>query len=104
MATPHAHLDLPDADYHRQEMLNKKAQLKGKRRVKITAGATSGAIVGGLILLPAFPLGMVLGGTAGAVITSKVSKHKEKKKLKELDAKLMANNHQRLMAEDTCIS
>mmetsp|Transcript_15669 Transcript_15669/g.20860 ORF Transcript_15669/g.20860 Transcript_15669/m.20860 type:complete len:92 (+) Transcript_15669:14-289(+) len=62
MATPHAHLDLPDADYHRQEMLNKKAQLKGKRRVKITAGATSGAIVGGLILLPAFPLGMVLGG------------------------------------------
>ena len=56
-----------------------KSQMKQSRPYKTALGATGGAVAGGLILAPVFPLGMVLGGVAGGVATQKVCKAGEKR-------------------------
>jgi hypothetical protein len=52
---------------------------KQTRGTKTCAGAAGGAIVGGVIFGPAFPVGMVLGGAAGGYVTNKLSKHGERR-------------------------
>uniref|UniRef100_A0A7S4RQ27 Uncharacterized protein n=1 Tax=Ditylum brightwellii TaxID=49249 RepID=A0A7S4RQ27_9STRA len=59
---PEDTLKLPDAARHRRELLAKKKRLKEGRQVKKAAGGVGGAIIGGLILAPVFPLGILIGG------------------------------------------
>ena len=56
-----------------------KYQMKQSRPYKTAAGAAGGAVAGGLIMAPVFPLGMVLGGVAGGVATHKACKAGEKR-------------------------
>ena len=56
-----------------------KSQMKQSRPYKTALGATGGAVAGGLMLAPVFPLGMVLGGVAGGVATQKACKAGEKR-------------------------
>mmetsp|Transcript_17308 Transcript_17308/g.24647 ORF Transcript_17308/g.24647 Transcript_17308/m.24647 type:complete len:129 (-) Transcript_17308:508-894(-) len=60
--TPEDTLKLPDAERHRRELLAKKKRLKEGRAAKKAAGGVGGAILGGLILAPVFPLGLLIGG------------------------------------------
>ena len=52
---------------------------KADRGAKTTAGAVTGAIVGGICAGPLFPVGMYLGAAAGGYAVNKVSKHGERK-------------------------
>lgn len=52
---------------------------KKTRGTKTLAGATGGAIVGGIMFGPAFPIGMVLGGATGGYAANKLSKNGERR-------------------------
>mmetsp|Transcript_16400 Transcript_16400/g.24311 ORF Transcript_16400/g.24311 Transcript_16400/m.24311 type:complete len:156 (+) Transcript_16400:262-729(+) len=101
---PEDTLKLPDAARHRRELLAKKKRLKEGRQVKKAAGGVGGAIIGGLILAPVFPLGILIGGAAGAAITNKVSKHNEKRKIKKLDRRLLAQQEKQLKVDQTTLT
>jgi len=101
---PEDTLKLPDAERHRRELLAKKKRLKEGRQAKKAAGGVGGAILGGLILAPVFPIGILIGGTAGAAITNKVSKHNEKRKIKKLDRQLLAKQEKQLKVDQTTLS
>jgi len=102
--TPEDTLKLPDAERHRRELLAKKKRLKEGRAAKKAAGGVGGAILGGLILAPVFPLGILIGGAAGAAITNKVSKHNEKRKIKKLDRRLLAQQEKQLKVDQTTLT
>jgi Na+/glutamate symporter len=53
--------------------------MKQARKVKIGAGAVGGAVVGGVLFGPAWPLGVVAGGAAGAIGTKALAKRHERK-------------------------
>eukprot|EP00934_Nitzschia_sp_Nitz4_P000582 Nitzschia sp. Nitz4//scaffold186_size43309//2183//2887//NITZ4_007313-RA/size43309-processed-gene-0.6-mRNA-1//-1//CDS//3329539746//582//frame0 len=56
-----------------------KYQMKAERSTKTVAGATGGAVLGGIILAPVFPVGMMLGGAAGGYAANKLSKSGERR-------------------------
>uniref|UniRef100_A0A7S4VEY4 Uncharacterized protein n=1 Tax=Ditylum brightwellii TaxID=49249 RepID=A0A7S4VEY4_9STRA len=60
--TPEDNLTLPDSEKHRTLIMEKKMRLKQNRKVWIAAGATGGAIVGGIVTFPFAPIGVALGG------------------------------------------
>mmetsp|Transcript_24265 Transcript_24265/g.35276 ORF Transcript_24265/g.35276 Transcript_24265/m.35276 type:complete len:243 (+) Transcript_24265:159-887(+) len=78
----------PYGNEHQQIILNKKRRQKQKRRGWTTLGTYGGAIVGGIVLAPVFPLGFVLGGAAGGSITHAAHKRHGKKKIRKLERKL----------------
>jgi hypothetical protein len=53
--------------------------MKQARKVKTATGATGGAIIGGVLFGPAWPLGMVVGGAAGGVAAKQISKAGERR-------------------------
>ena len=67
---------------------------KKTRGGKTVAGAAGGAIVGGVIFGPAFPVGMVLGGAAGGYVTNKLSKCGERRAQRKWEQ----TNYQRVAA------
>ena len=54
--------------------------MKEERKLKTAASATAGAVVGGLILLPVFPLGMMAGAAVGGVAGKVLARSGERKK------------------------
>uniref|UniRef100_A0A6V2HVD1 Uncharacterized protein n=1 Tax=Ditylum brightwellii TaxID=49249 RepID=A0A6V2HVD1_9STRA len=102
--TPEDTLKLPEAAKHRRALLAKKKILKEERKGKTAAGAAAGAVIGAIVVFPVFPLGLVLGGAAGATITNKVAKHKDKKRLKKLDRRLLAKEEKQLKVDQTTLS
>jgi hypothetical protein len=56
-----------------------KYEMRKTRKNKTVAGATGGAIVGGILAGPAFPVGMALGGAAGGYAANKFSKFGERR-------------------------
>jgi len=56
-----------------------KYQMKQNRPAKTVLGAASGAVIGGIAAGPVFPVGMVLGGAAGAVAARQASKAGERR-------------------------
>jgi hypothetical protein len=56
-----------------------KYEMKQARKSKTAVGATGGAIVGGILAGPAFPVGMALGGAAGGYAANKFSKFGERR-------------------------
>lgn len=67
---------------------------KQTRGSKTVAGAAGGAIVGGVMFGPAFPVGMVLGGAAGGYVTNKLSKCGERRAQRKWEQ----SNFQRIAA------
>ena len=60
---------------HPEKYLMKKA-----RKQNTFAGAASGAIVGGLLTGPAFPIGMAVGAAAGGYASNKMHKIQERRR------------------------
>jgi hypothetical protein len=56
-----------------------KKGMKQVRKGKTAAGVAGGAVVGGVLFGPAFPVGMVLGGAVGGYATNKISKAGERR-------------------------
>eukprot|EP00529_Nitzschia_sp_RCC80_P031803 CAMPEP_0113462120 /NCGR_PEP_ID=MMETSP0014_2-20120614/11912_1 /TAXON_ID=2857 /ORGANISM="Nitzschia sp." /LENGTH=362 /DNA_ID=CAMNT_0000353941 /DNA_START=234 /DNA_END=1322 /DNA_ORIENTATION=+ /assembly_acc=CAM_ASM_000159 len=56
-----------------------KYQMKSTRKVKMGAGAVGGAVVGGVLFGPAWPIGAVAGGAAGAYGTKQIAKVSERR-------------------------
>jgi hypothetical protein len=54
-------------------------KMKKQRKQRTAAAATSGAIVGGVLFGPAWPLGVVVGGAAGAVAGKRIAKAGERR-------------------------
>jgi len=52
---------------------------KATRGAKTTTGALAGAVVGGICAGPLFPIGIYVGGAAGAYATNKISKIGERR-------------------------
>jgi len=62
----------------------KKDKRKSTRKMKTASGAVGGAVVGGLML---GPVGVVLGAGAGASVSNKVAKSRDKRKQSEFEQK-----------------
>jgi len=56
-----------------------KNHMKQARPYKTAAGAAGGAVLGGVVMAPVFPVGMMLGGVAGGMATNKACKAGEKR-------------------------
>eukprot|EP00529_Nitzschia_sp_RCC80_P031449 CAMPEP_0113487956 /NCGR_PEP_ID=MMETSP0014_2-20120614/25769_1 /TAXON_ID=2857 /ORGANISM="Nitzschia sp." /LENGTH=365 /DNA_ID=CAMNT_0000381655 /DNA_START=240 /DNA_END=1340 /DNA_ORIENTATION=- /assembly_acc=CAM_ASM_000159 len=72
-----------------------KYQMKSSRKVKMGAGAVGGAVVGGVLFGPAWPLGAVAGGAAGAYGTkqiAKVSERRAQRKYEQRSVQQQASN------------
>ena len=53
---------------------------------KTAIGATSGAVIGGIIMAPIFPIGVAIGGAVGGIATNKVhSAGKKRQNRKQLE-------------------
>ncbi|KAG7339110.1 hypothetical protein IV203_025839 [Nitzschia inconspicua] len=65
----------------------RRAEMKQARKVKTAGAATGGAIVGGIIFGPAWPLGVVVGGAAGAVAGKQISKAGERRAQRKWEKK-----------------
>lgn len=57
----------------------RRTEMKQARKIKTATAATGGAIVGGVLFGPAWPLGAVVGGAAGAVAGKQISKAGERR-------------------------
>jgi hypothetical protein len=57
----------------------RRSEMKQARKVKTATAATGGAIFGGVLFGPAWPLGVVVGGAAGAVAGKQISKAGERR-------------------------
>lgn len=62
----------------------KKDKRKQTRKMKTSAGAVGGAMFGGLVL---GPVGVVLGAGAGASVSNKMAKSRDKRKQSEFEQK-----------------
>ena len=62
-------------------------QMKQDRKGKIAVSATGGAIVGGILFGPAWPLGVVVGGAAGAVCSKQLCKAGERRAQRKYEQK-----------------
>ncbi len=73
---------------------------KHTRSGKTAAGAAGGALVGGVMFGPAFPVGMVLGGAAGGYVTNKLSKSGERRAQRKWEQ----SNFQRVAAHSAAVN
>lgn len=62
-------------------------QMKQERKGKIAVSATGGAILGGVLFGPAWPLGVALGGAAGAVCSKQLCKAGERRAQRKYEQK-----------------
>jgi hypothetical protein len=65
----------------------RRAEMKQARKVNTATAATGGAIVGGVLFGPAWPLGVVVGGAAGAVAGKQISKAGERRAQRKWEKK-----------------
>jgi len=79
-------------------------RLKQNRKVWIAAGATGGAIVGGIVTFPFAPIGVALGANIGGRATYAARKKHENRKLKKFDRKIMLHAHEELKVESHTLS
>ena len=82
---------LPDASLQLsqlpQEVHPKKYQMKDARKVKTAASATTGAVVGGLMFGPFWPVGAVAGAAVGGYAGKVISREGERKQQRKWDKK-----------------
>lgn len=78
----------------------RRAEMKQARKVKTATAATGGAIVGGVIFGPAWPLGVVVGGAAGAVAGKQLSKVGERRAQRKWEKK----NFQHYAASESAVA
>lgn len=82
---------LPDASIQQsqlpQEVHPKKYKMKDARKVKTAASATTGAVVGGLMFGPAWPVGVVAGAAVGGYAGKVISRSGERKQQRKWDKK-----------------
>lgn len=64
-----------------------KYQMKNARKAKMGAGAVGGAVVGGILFGPAWPLGVVAGGAAGAYGSKQIAKATERRTQRKFEKK-----------------
>jgi uncharacterized protein YcfJ len=74
-----------------QEVHPKKYQMKDARKVKTAASATTGAVVGGLLFGPAWPVGAVAGAAVGGYAGKVISRKGERKQQVKHDIKNFNN-------------
>lgn len=73
-------------------------QWKQNRGGKTAAGATGGAIIGGIVMAPVFPIGMAIGGAVGGYAANKISKHGERRAQREWEQSSVQQGAQRSLA------
>ena len=69
------------------EVHPRKYQMKTERKVKTATAATAGAIIGGLILAPVWPLGAMAGAAAGGYAGKVVARSGERKQQRKWEHK-----------------
>merc|ERR1712107_395338 len=69
------------------EVHPRKYQMKTERKVKTAASASAGAVIGGLVLAPVWPIGAAAGAAAGGYAAKVASRSGERKKQSEWERK-----------------
>jgi hypothetical protein len=69
------------------EVHPRKYQMKTERKVKTAASAATGAVIGGLILAPVWPIGAAAGAAAGGYAVKVISRSGERKQQRKWDRK-----------------
>lgn len=67
------------------EVHPRKYQMKTERKLKTATSATAGAIIGGVLLGPAWPVGAVVGGAAGGYAGKVAARSGERKQQRKWD-------------------
>jgi hypothetical protein len=65
----------------------RRKEMKQARKIKQATAATGGAIVGGVLFGPAWPIGVVAGGAVGAVAGKQISKAGERRAQRKWEKK-----------------